>query len=396
MKILHVNHLLDQETGGGTAERTFQLGRHLAQLGEHCEILTLDIGNARERGRGIERLTIEAVPCIWHRYFIPALSRRRLNEAVGRADIVQIFGNWTLLNALVWRACLRLRKPFVFCPAGALQPFGRSQLLKRVYARWVTGALVRDAARCICITQDDAPPFVELGAPLEKLETIPNGIDPEPYTQPEIADAVARFRSDLGIGDAPFILFLGRLNEIKGPDILLEAFSRIAGRWPAFHLVFAGPDGGMLPELRKAAERAGIAARVHFPGFVSGPAKAAALHAAALLVIPSRREAMSIVVLEAGACGCPVLFTDRCGLEQFQARGAGTMIPLDADKMALAMGELLGQPDELKRQGALLRDIVMNEFLWRAQAVRHRSLYERILQDGRKGSEQMLSPALRP
>lgn len=109
----------------------------------------------------------------------------------------------------------------------------------------------------------------------------------------------------LGLGCVPYVLFLGRLNEIKGPDLLLDAFCRIADRCAEIHLVLAGPDGRMLQRLRAKSKALGIAARVHFAGYLGGRSKVAALRGASLLAIPSRREAMSIVVLEAGVCGCP-------------------------------------------------------------------------------------------
>ncbi len=379
MRVLHVNHLLDPVSGGGTAERAFQISRELALLGVDCTILTLDIGAATSRAAGTPRLRIEAVPCIEPRFFVPKVSVRQIESWVAQADIVQLFGNWTLLNLLVWRACRRLGRPFVFCPAGALPAFGRSLLFKRVYTHLVSRGMVRDAARGICITQDERGHFLALGAQASRLETIPNGIDPGQYTLAEPAGEGTKLRVSLGVGSAPFILFLGRINPIKGPDLLLEAFMALAAKWPQHHLVLGGPDGGLLPQLKELAHAKGLADRVHFPGFLQGSNKAAALREAQLLVIPSRSEAMSIVVLEAGACGCPALFTDACGLEPFQARGAGTMVAVDAQAITVALDRLLAQPDTLESQGERLRDIVTGEFLSSGQAARYWALYEQIV-----------------
>lgn len=382
MRVLHVNHLLDPVSGGGTAERTFQISRYLALQGTECTILTLDIGQVRGRTDGLPGLNVEALPCLHPRFFLPKVRSRQIDALVDRSDIVQLFGNWTLLNLLVWRACIRLRRPYVFCPAGSLRPFGRSLLMKHVYSYLVTRGVIRDATHCVCITEDEQAQFMKLGARAPQLVTIQNGIDPDQYRLAQPAEAVAEFRASLGIGASPFILFLGRLNPIKGPDILLRAFSAMAERWSEHHLVFGGPDGGMLSKLKDMAIQMGLGARVHFPGFVGQTAKAAALCAADLLVIPSRSEAMSIVVLEAGACGCPTLFTDACGLAAFQARGAGRMVSVDVEQMAVALEQLLAQPLVRKAQGELLREIVMAEYLWCGQAARYLALYEQVLQHG--------------
>ena len=94
-------------------------------------------------------------------------------------------------------------------------------------------------------------------------------------------------------------MFVGRLDPIKGPDLLLEAFSNLNNRFSKFHLLFAGVGNVMQRALENRAGDLGIKDRVHFLGFLSGIKKSWALHSAKLLVIPSRREAMSIVVLEA-------------------------------------------------------------------------------------------------
>lgn len=377
MKILHVNHLLDPISGGGTAERTFQLSRELAFQGAGCTILTMDIGETHSRAAGIPGLHVEALPCLSPRYFIPMVSQQRIVEIVDRVDVVQMFGNWTILNLLVWRACKRLGKPFVFCPAGALPSFGRSPLLKKLYSRCVSRGIVHDAARLVCITDDERARILDSGALSSKLVTIPNGIDPTQYQMPDLAEKIAQLRTV--IGPAPFIFFLGRLNPIKGPDLLLEAFMATAQRWPEHHLVFGGSDGGMLAGLKERTAALGLEGRVHFIGFVDIATKAAALHAAQLLVIPSRSEAMSIVVLEAGACGCPTLFTDACGLEDFHRRDAGTMVSVDSQAIADVLDQLLGEPAQLKANGERLKELVMKDFLWKGQASRHIMMYEEIL-----------------
>lgn len=278
IKILHVNHLLDPVEGGGTAERTFQLSREIALQGNPCTILTLDIGYASARADGVANLQVVALPCLNQRFFVPKASQEHINKLVATHDIVQMFGNWTVLNAMVWRACRHQRKPFIFCPAGALPAFGRSQLLKKLYTRFVSRGIVRDAARGVCITQDECAHFINLGADAGRLVTIPNGIDPDQYHAPQPGEGVPGLQG--AFGDAPFIFFLGRLNPIKGPDLLLDAFLAICAKWPQYHLVFGGPEGGMLHDLQERAASNQLADRVHFIGFVNGTTKASALNTA--------------------------------------------------------------------------------------------------------------------
>jgi glycosyltransferase involved in cell wall biosynthesis len=374
VKLLLVNHLLDPVSGGGTAERSFQLARFLAAAGAECTVLALDIGITAERRTELGGVRLVAVPCRNLRFFVPRLPRAELERLVGAADVVHLSGHWTLLNAHVSAACRRLGKPYLFCPAGALKRFGRSLWLKRAYDLAVGQRIVAAAARCVAITDDERADFVARGVPAKRITVIPNGIDPQQYALADPARAIADFRAAHQLGESPFVLFLGRLNAIKGPDLLLDAFAAIAARFPHHRLVFAGPDGGLQAALAERAREFGLGARVHFAGFVGGAAKAAALRAASLLAIPSRREAMSIVVLEAGACGCPVLFTDTCGLAAIAQAGAATMVAPDAAAIASGLAAALADADALTQAAERLAAIVARDYLWPVQAARYAAL----------------------
>lgn len=379
MKILSVNHLLDPESGGGTAERTVQLSRSLAAEGAGVELLALDIGVTAARRAALAGIRITAIPCANRRYFVPRFPWPEVEAAVARADVVQLSGHWTLLNVLVKHACRRLGKPYVFCPAGALGVVGRSQWLKRLYDAAAGKAIAREAGACVAVTGDERVDFLTYGVPAEKIEVISNGIDPGEYEWPDAPGTDIAVRARFGVGTAPFVLFLGRLNWIKGPDLLLEAYCRVAAASPDVHLVLAGPDGGMLTPLQDVAAASGFRDRIHFPGYLAGDEKRVALRQAALLAIPSRREAMSIVVLEAGIVGTPVLFTDTCGLADFASAGAGTMVPATADGLDQGLRKVLADPERAGAGAVRLQQRVQSEYLWSHQARRYLALYERLL-----------------
>jgi len=381
MKILFVNHLLDSVTGGGTAERTFQLARYMARDGHDCSILTLDIGVNTDRRADLPGVEVHALPCLNKRFFVPRASGAQIRRLVASADVVHLSGHWTLLNAMAYLTCKQTRTPYLFCPAGALGLFGRSLLLKCAYEAWFGRAMLRDAAYCVAITEDESGLFRDRGVAPQRVAVIPNGIDPQLYDAPDRDRSLALLRQSLNLGSAPFLLFLGRLSEIKGPDILLEAFAMVASRWPDHQLVFAGPDDGLQAGLQARAQALGLAERVHFAGFLGGSAKAVALHGAAMLVIPSRREAMSIVVLEAGMCDCPVLFTNACGLETLARDGAGIEVEVSAHAIAEGIGQVLGDLPAAANRAEVLKGQVQTRFLWSGQARRYAALCAQISED---------------
>lgn len=370
MRMLLVNHLLDVRTGGGTAERTFQLGKALSNAGVETTFLTLDIGLSESRRQQLSFAGMVAVPCLNKRYFLPRLSIGQARKLVEKSDIVLLSGHWTVLNAIVAQACRRLGRPYFHAPAGALMPFGRSLWLKYLYDAILGRKLVRSAASWIAVTDAERSDFAAYGIDADCVQVIPNGINLQEYQSRDLPSEVLTFRDSSGVGPSRYVLFLGRLNSIKGPDILFEAFSKLAKNQPDLHLVMAGPDEGLMVEIKNRCVALGLDHRVHFPGFLQGAMKTVALREAALLVIPSRREAMSIVVLEAGACACPVLFTDACGLKNFANRGAGVMVGASSEAIAQAMELLLQDSDGKKNMALQLQKIVQEEYTWTVQAGR--------------------------
>jgi glycosyltransferase involved in cell wall biosynthesis len=382
MKILNVNMSLDPVTGGGSTERTLQISRSLAKAGHQITVLSTDMGLSPAYVQHSEKwgLKIIALPSLWGRFYIPRPSQRLVRNLVHDADIVHLMSHWTLINVLVYRAIKGCAKPYVVCPAGALPIYGRSRILKKLYNQLIGREIVCHANACIAISPNEIEQFESYGIQSGKVFEIPNGINPDDFPESDGRG----FRVRYGIGDAPMILYMGRLNIIKGPDLLLEAFCRCnqEGRLHDYHLVFAGADEGMQKELKRTVSKYGSGERVHFTGHISGDRKSDAYYAADLLVIPSRQEAMSIVVLEAGVTGTPVLITDRCGFEDVARVGGGLIVSADVDGLRRGLVEMLQDKKSLVTMGAKLKAHVTANFTWDTITERYLALYNEILSLG--------------
>ncbi len=379
MRVLNVNHTLDPVSGGGTSERTFQLSRALVRAGVECDVLTLDLGLTLEREEGLSGAKLVALPTVSRRFYVPRFSPKKLRALVQKADVVHLMGHWTMINALVYLYAHRLDKPYVVCSAGALPFYGRSQYLKIIYNRVIGKKILQDADGHVAITADEIPQFAPYGIEAARVTVVPNGIDAGDYQSKDDAG----FRRKHGLGSEPFVLFVGRLNRIKGPDLLLEAFVRASEKLPRHQLVFVGPDDGMLPELRELVLGSGVADRVHFVGYLGDGEKSRAYNAADLMVVPSRQEAMSIVALEAGAAGTPVLLTDRCGFDEVERASGGRVVSASIEGLRTGLVELLGDPNRLERMGVNLKELVEGRYTWEAAVERYLDLYHDILDGSR-------------
>lgn len=372
MKVLHVNVTLDAVGGGGTAERVFCLCKHLKLLGVENLVLTTSAGLTPGRIAVLQPSRIIALPLLSRRFYLPAPYFSVVRRAVAECDVVHIMNHWTLINLWAFYFARRLGRPHVVCPAGAIPAFGRSRRVKVMFDRMAGRKLISSAVRGIAIAASEKEAFAAYGLSWERVVVIPNGVDLPP------SDFV---RPAPGIGGRQYLLFLGRLSQIKGPDLLLHAFLRIAARFGELDLVFAGPDDGMEGKLRQIAAASPYASRVRFTGFIGGTAKQDLLAAATLLVVPSRREAMSIVALEAGVLGTPVLMTDQCGFNQICDHG-GEIVPASDTALAERLIDLLADPSQLRRRGEQFMRFVWQEYSWRKAAERHLQLFRDVIAAG--------------
>jgi glycosyltransferase involved in cell wall biosynthesis len=173
-------------------------------------------------------------------------------------------------------------------------------------------------------------------------QVMPNPVDVRRFTPASEAERAAT-RRRLGLGPEPVALCIGRLREQKGQDLLLDAWPSVQSEVPEARLVFVG-DGPMRAELEGRASE-----RVTFAGWQDDVS--AWLHAADVVVQPSRYEGLCLSVLEAMASGRSVVATDVAGMAETLGE-AGAVVALDDSKgLGVALVERLSDPGRTSREG---------------------------------------------
>lgn len=376
MKILNVIKNIDEITGGGASERTRQLSYHFSKLGHEVTLLTTNHNLSALNDPSLGRVNIIAIPLIIQRFFVPLPFFLTINKAVKQADIVHLVSHWSIMNAIVYLFLRIHKKPYVVSPLGALPIFGRSISIKKLYNFIVGIDIIRKANICVVPTLDEMSALSSYGVDKSSVAHIPNGINEDDYSIKDDSNVI----EEVGIKDKyPFILFIGRHNHIKGPDLLMEAFCLVKDTFPNMHLVYIGPDEGMLDALKKTASRYSVLERTHFLGWVSREQKSALLHRSMFLAIPSRQEAMSIVVLESGIVGKPVLITDQCGFDEVEQVGGGLVVPANVNGIASGIKKLLGPESNLSLMGLSLKKLVKSNYLWTSTAKQHISIFKQLI-----------------
>jgi glycosyltransferase involved in cell wall biosynthesis len=145
---------------------------------------------------------------------------------------------------------------------------------------------------------------------------VPYGItDPEIGVEAAELQVKAFYEKLPNLRGRHYLLFMGRIHEKKGCDLLIEAFAKQAALAPDLDLVIAGPDQtGMQKKLQHRAEQLGIGPRVHWPGMISGDTKWGALRGSDAFILPSHQENFGIVVVESLAVGRPVLISNQVNI----------------------------------------------------------------------------------
>jgi glycosyltransferase involved in cell wall biosynthesis len=223
--------------------------------------------------------------------------------------------------------------------------------------------------------------WARLGIPLRpnQIAVVPNGVVAAP---PGPASARRAFRDRWGLGDRQVVLYLGRLSERKGLELLLTAFGAAAQRIQEARLVIAGPDEGVLGRLRAQARAAGIEGRVLFTGLLTGEERLGAFRAADVFAIAATGEGFPIAALEALASGLPVVLTEGCNFPEVAGAGAGFVVPPSAEALSAAIQHLLRDATLRGRMAERGRDLIASRYAWPIVAGEMEGVYRTVLDRG--------------
>ena len=366
---------MDTVKGGGTVERVLKLHKALNIMPDNCShILSIDVGE--ETKTGLPKDEITQLPCLNKRWYLPVPKLKVVKELIIWADVIHITNHWTVINAWIYILVRMLKKPYVVCPAGSLSIFGRSKLLKKIYHFLIGNKVIKNASAGVVVSEDETKDLIESGLDAALIYHIPNGVNDSEYkfNDPSL------FKEIINIKDEPFILFVGRLNRIKGPDILLDAFALI-GRDYDHHLVFVGPDEGLKSILEETIQNNNLEDRVHFFDFISGNIKSSAYHGADFLVVPSRHEAMSIVALEAAISGTPVLLSSQCGFSELADAGGAIEVEPTVSEINNGLKTMLMSTSIHNDMGEHGRLFVQKKFTWKIAAEKYAEMFSILLDE---------------
>jgi glycosyltransferase involved in cell wall biosynthesis len=238
------------------------------------------------------------------------------------------------------------------------------------FVRQLAVAAVQRSAFTIAATPALKESIVHFAGAADKIRLVPNGVDGEVFVP--AADA-REFNPDQ-------ILYVGFLNHNKGVDVLLKALQVLVRRRPALRLVLVGDAlyaaaGKRRDRLHQLVADLELAGHVEFAGVKPAAEVARYMRTSALLVLPSRKETFGSVLIEALACGTPVVATRSGGPETVITDEVGELAPVeDPVALAAAIESVLRQRD--RYDPARLRAYALERYSWQTVAQQTVALYD--------------------
>ncbi len=360
MKILRIIASIDPATGGPVAGLR-AITPALAALGHTSEFLTVDSPNADYLESFVA--PVHAMGPARHGYSYTPRVARWLAQHAREFDALIVHGLWQHLGPATRKASARAGAPpyFIF-PHGMLDPtLKQTYPLKHIKKWWYWLFVERTVvahARAIFFTCEEERRLARTTFPLYKAtERVVAYGTAMPEGKPEAWRRSWRDRVP-ALTDKPYWIFLGRIHSKKGVDLLLRAYGKIFSQLPETkratlpELVLAGPclDPGYLHSLQAIAQDFGCTEKVHWTGMLTGEAKWGALHEAEAFVLPSYQENFGIAVVEALACGTPVLLSNRVNIWREIAAAHAAMVEPATEEGTMVLLQKWMERDDSARQ----------------------------------------------
>lgn len=392
MRVLHIAQALSRKFGG-VQSALLDLATAQAAAGMKVDVVStnvdvprgvLDVPTDRsvlQHGVQVRYFPTQFRPLLFSRQVKVYVDRN-----VGAYDIVHIHSLYRFPPTYAAWQARKQCVPYIISPHGSLDPYlygrsTRSVWLKRLYERWFDWPNLRGAGAIHYTTEDECRRASFLGFDTPSF-IVPIGLDWSRYV---VLPARGSFRSRYALGEAPIVLFLGRINFKKGLNLLIPAFASLRRLQPTARLIIAGPENDDYGQKVHGWVRDyGLQDAVLFVGHLEGGAVTQAYLDADVFVLPSYTENFGMTVAEALACGTPVVISDQVNIHaEVAAAGAGIVTRCDAAELTEALDTLLRDTSRRQTMGNAGRALVQQKWTWEVVVRQLIDEYERVIERNR-------------
>ncbi len=393
MKILQISLTYPPRKFGGITAATHNLSKNLVAKGHDVTVYTTDVGDSpSSRLHGVEsNNNIDGVKV---RYFKNISNRLAFNHNVylstgmfsalrnelSSFDIIHTHGYRSFQDIMMHRCVLRYNVPYVIEVHGGVLPIMNKINLKRFYDRFFGIKILADANRVIAGNVTEINEYKMMGVRDAQIALIPPLYDLDYFDQ---LPPDGLFKNKYNIKYKHIILFLGRINKIKGLDFLIRSFHKLSRDRHDVMLVIAGPDQGYRIVLDKLIEELNLDKKVLFTGILYDNDKLEALVDATMLVQTSIYERGPGSPFEAVLCGKPIIVTRNTGAgEMVEKIDAGYLVDYgDIEELNKTMQEIISNPVLAQEKVKNGRDYIIKNLSWQKKVEDYEKMYKLIIEE---------------
>lgn len=372
MKILQVSHsFIPCFDSGGVVRVVYEISKDLVARGHDLTVYTTDGCTKRLDVQVNSPVELDGIRVYYFRNIsnwlrmklklaTPYAMLRVMSREIREFDVVHIHEHRTITAVIASHYAKKNGIPYIIQDHGSALPFFQKSTFKKIFDRLWGDAMFKYASRVIALTEAEVEQYKEIGVDTAKIEVVPNGINLSEY---EDLPEKGEFRGKYDVkSDERIILYLGRLNKIKAPDLLIKSFAELSNEMEGVKLVMVGPDDGCMENLNHLLRSKDLEDKVLFTGPLYNQDKLEAYVDADIYVLPSLYETFPNTVIEACACGTPVVITDRCGISQMIADTVGIVVEYDKNSLKDGLIHLLVDDELREKFEARCSDFVEEHF----------------------------------
>ncbi|MGF7119189.1 glycosyltransferase [Methanobacterium oryzae] len=319
MKILQITPVYYPAISfGGIVEVVYHISTILTENGHEVTVYTTDADKkARIKVNNLNNVyyfrNISNVLAWKFRLFLPIKMYYYMWKNMENYDVIHIHDFRTLITVMAVYFARKRNIPCILEPHGSITSDISQRSMKIIFDLFFSKMIISSCDKILALNETEKQKCIEKGASPENIEIVPNGINLKDYIK---LPNKGKFRELYGLKDEKILLYLGRIHESKGLDILIRAFSELS-KLSNINLVIVGPDDGHLSHLKKLCNELEITDKVLFTGPIFGKNKLSAYVDADIFVTPLF-YGFPLTFLESMACGIPIITTNNgdyiCGI----------------------------------------------------------------------------------
>jgi len=383
MRVVHVVESLDTHYGG-PAQSVPSLARESIYTGAEIVFVSANWSGPRQHNEIIETLTAEwiqlAVCGPSKLRYSPKLYSSLRKIAANPHTIIHVHNLWNYFPFAAYLLAKKYHVPLVVSLRGTMSDWALAQrrIVKKLAWQLFQRRMLNGAALVHATSKEEALSARKAGVKAP-IVIIPNGVNLNEFERLPSREA-AQQALDLD-SKKKYVLFLSRLHPKKGIEMLIQAWSEIPAEFrESWELIIVGSttDARYQQILQDEINKTHSRDTIHMLGHLTGKLKVAAFSASEIYILPSHTENFGIAVLEALACGLPVITTVNTPWKIVQDKKAGFWIPLEPKGLVAAMGELMNSPQLREAMSKNALDVA-SEFQWSTIGQEFSRLYRKIL-----------------